>query len=72
MDPYFKNAYNNLGLCQYKLKLYPQAYATFKKAIELDPYYPEAINNLQICVNKMLNPLISNVDPNLTNKLLVK
>lgn len=45
-NPYYKEAYNKLGLTYYQKKEYKNAIASFKKALALDSSYNEANNNL--------------------------
>lgn len=45
-NPYYKEAYNKLGITYYQNKEYKNAITSFKKAISLDNSYTEAYNNL--------------------------
>ncbi|MEW6007410.1 MAG: tetratricopeptide repeat protein, partial [bacterium] len=45
-NPYYKEAYNKLGLVYCQKKEYKNAITSFKKAISLDSSYTEAYNNL--------------------------
>lgn len=45
-NPYYKEAYNNLGRAYFALQLYDKAQENFKAAANLDPNYLEPVNNL--------------------------
>lgn len=45
-NPYYKEAYNKLGLTYYQKKEYKNAISSFKKALALDSSYNEVNNNL--------------------------
>ena len=55
LDPYYAEAYNNLGDCLRSLGQDLEALDNYSRAIELKPDYLEAYNNRQYCMSVMEN-----------------
>lgn len=51
-NPYYKEAYNKLGIAYYQKKEYKNAISSFKKALALDSSYNEVNNNLGLAYEK--------------------
>ena len=48
INPYYDNAYYNLGLLYWQEKRYDEAISNWKKTLEINPNYPVAPEILQI------------------------
>lgn len=53
LNPYFVDAYNNLGVAYEKTGNVDEAIAAYKKAIQVDPDYPHSYNNLAIAYYRL-------------------